>query len=188
MISSVTISIPAGMAAFVVWLSVTDGNLPDAAALIRWDNAYVGTHSGSLLVSVLGYLLASVAAAKLANHIFSRKTVTPLVHKHTLWTELFRVKKLDEREAVAMVVMKSGDIWQGIVGNFSADHETDDRELVLYKPILHRSEVREKPVHQPHDVLVLRGSEISSIGINYTPKAEGTPSRPDSSRNPKKCR
>jgi hypothetical protein len=176
-LGSVAISIPAGLAAFVTWGVVTGGQRPDFAALLRWENSYVGSHFGSLLASALGYLAASFGVATLANHVLSRQSVTPLVHKHTLWTELFRVKKRPEREAVVMVVMKSGDTWQGIVGNFSADHETDDRELVLYGPILHRSTVHDKPVLQQQDVLVLRGSEISSIGINYTLKTEEEPDR-----------
>lgn len=172
-LASVAISIPAGLAAFATWRVVTDGQPPDFASLFRWDIAYVGSHFGSLLASAVGYLAASLGIATLANHFLSRNLVTPLVHKHTLWTELFRVRKRADREAVVMVTMKSGDIWKGIVGNFSADHEADDRELVLFEPILHSSAVNEAPVLQPQVVLVLRGSEISSIGINYARKSEG---------------
>lgn len=171
-LGSVAIGIPAGLAAFGTWIAVTGNQSPDFVALIQWENAYVGSHFGSLLAAVLGYLAASVAIARLANHLAARRAGATLVSAHTLWTELFRVRKGPNREAVVQVVMKSGHAWSGIVGSFSADHEADDRELVLFGPILHSATIEDPPVLQRQDVLVLRGAEISSIGINYTPEAE----------------
>ncbi|WP_461175238.1 DUF6338 family protein (plasmid) [Arthrobacter sp. Z1-9] len=169
-LGSVAIGIPAGLAAFGTWLVVTDNRSPDFVALLRWESAYVGSHFGSLLAGVLGYLAASVLIARLANYFATRRKGATLVSAHTLWTELFRVRKGPHREAVVKVVMKSGHSWSGIVGNFSADHEADDRELVLYRPILYSATAEDPPVLQRQDVLVLRGAEISSIGINYTTK------------------
>lgn len=180
-LGSVAIAIPAGATAFCIWLAVTNNQTPDFAALIRWDNAYVGSHFGSLLASGLGYLAASIAIAWTANYWVTRRKDATLVFTHTLWTELFRVKKGPDRDAVVQVVMKSGHTWSGIVGNFSADHETDDRELVLFEPILFSATPEDPPVRKPQQVVVLRGAEISSIGINY---ALTTQSAEDSSSVP----
>jgi Family of unknown function (DUF6338) len=167
-LGSVALGIPAGIAAFCTWIAVTGNQSPDFAALLRWENAYVGSHFGSLLASVLGYLAASVGIARIANYWASRREGATLVSAHTLWTELFRVKKGPHRDAVVQVVMKSGHTWSGVVGRFSADHEAEDRELVLFGPILLSSAPEDQPVLQRQQVLVLRGTEISSIGINYT--------------------
>lgn len=166
-LGSVAIAIPAGVAAFCTWLAVTSNQAPDFAALIRWDNTYVGSHFGSLLASGVGYLAASIGIAWAANYWVARRKGATLISTHTLWTELFRVKKGPHQDAVVQVVMKSGHTWSGIVGNFSADHETDDRELVLFEPILFSVAPEDRPVLQSQQVLVLRGAEISSIGINY---------------------
>jgi hypothetical protein len=149
-------------------MAVTSNQTPDFAALIRWDNAYVGSHFGSLLASVMGYLATSIGIAWTANYWVVRRKGATLVSTHTLWTEVFRVQKGSDRDAVVQVVMKSGHTWSGKVGDFSADHETDDRELVLFEPILFSAAPEERPVLQRHQVLVLSGAEISSIGINYT--------------------
>lgn len=169
-IASVAISIPAGLAALAVWTIVTDMNAPNFGALLRRDNAYIGSHIGSIAAAILGYLLASVICAKLGNRLLARQDGTSILSMHTLWTELFRVKKGADQEVAVRVVMKSGQTWSGIVGNFSAHHETEHRELVLYKPILFSATAEAKPTLQEQDVVLLTGAEITSIGINYTPK------------------
>lgn len=174
-LGSIAIAIPAGAAAFCIWLAVTGNQAPDFAALIRWDNAYVGPHFGSLLASGLGYLAASIGIATVVNYWVVRRKGATLVSTHTLWTEVFRVKKGHHRDAVVRVVMKSGHTWSGILGKFSADHEIEDRELVLFEPILFSALPEEPPTLQHHQVVVLRGAEISSIGVSYTLSGRADP-------------
>jgi hypothetical protein len=167
LVASVALGVPAACVALLSWWLVTDFNLPDFTSLIKRDAPYLGTHFWSLSVSIVGYLAASVGLTHVVERLV-RKDNSPAINTaHSLWTELFKTKVPVGRKPLVKVVMHSGNVWFGPVGRYSADHELSDREVVLFTPI-HFSETqggRLTPV--AHTAIILRGSEIASIAVDY---------------------
>lgn len=84
----------------------------------------------------------------------------------------------------ATIVLSDGALIRGIILNFSPDHELEDRELVLKKPIYIRAAGQTEWKKTLSDRMILKYDDVVRIGVRYSlQEPEGKATRAASSSN-----
>lgn len=167
LLSSVLFAFPAALVSVGAWWLVTGFALPDFAALINRDADYLGAHAGSAMFAIAIYLATSLGLVWLWHWTITLDGSRRLTSNQSIWSQTLELDTPKNLVAGAHITLQSGAVWFGRVGRFSANHELVDRELVLHEPIMFASSGSVQLSPRPLSSVVIKGSEVSSMAIQY---------------------
>lgn len=138
---------------------------------VRGGWGYIEENQAPAVASLVLIFLSSVIGAVLVNLVWTLLVHgwgRPWIRSKSAWSLVFKPKGVDPGTTVmATATLPDGTVVRGRVTEFSADLELEDRELILQPPI----KIRKKgagAVDKPHvRALVLRGSDISRLQVEY---------------------
>ncbi len=145
--------------------------MPSPQALLSQPHGYAVTHYRLLIrAGVLEFVVACAAAG--AAHAFLGLRDRSRMRPVSLWHAVFTDDVPAGFAPYACVRVASGATWMGYAAHWTADLEMADRELVLSPPLwVAAPEKSSQPVPAEWSRVVLPGSQIQSITVQYRPSA-----------------
>lgn len=150
-----------------LWLTQR-GQVSNLGRIFVADSSYIEAHAWTVIGVVATYVITSLMAAWIVDWLIVRRHGAPLTPTRSIWTEVFRESRPSGTQPYIRATTLSGDLWEGVVGHFTADLEASGRELVLFAPISHgtRSTNTVELVPEAQRV-VLQGDQVESISVRY---------------------
>ncbi|MEU0792318.1 DUF6338 family protein [Amycolatopsis sp. NPDC005961] len=147
-------------------------------AMIVGGTAYLADHYGRVVLTILAATVFSHLLAFGLHMILSRREGEAF-RKVSAWGLAFREGVPAGHAVFARVRLTSGLVYTGQVENFTADLPVGDRELLLRKPLAVRPDSDSTLTALPdvYDRVILRGSEIEVISVEYRPVPQKTGSK-----------
>jgi len=148
----------------------------DPRAMILGGNAYLADHYDQVIVTIV--------AATVVSHLLAFGLHKSLARRHgeafrkvSAWGEAFRDGVPPGHAVFVRVRLAGGLVYTGQVENFTADLPMADRELLLRKPLAVKPDADSALTALPaaYERVILRGSEIEVISVEYRPVPQGTP-------------
>ncbi len=165
----------ATLAAVLVVLLVTQltGTI-DVGDLIDHPRRYAGDHPAPIVISSIGALALSYAAADAAARFFypvsspEERRQGGGFSPHSIWYDVLWESRPSRRHgAVATVELKNGFRITGVVASFTAE-DADNRELALREPIAMKAPGGDAVRFEGGDFVLIREGAIRFIAGRYT--------------------
>jgi hypothetical protein len=127
---------------------------------------YAVDHPASVAALVLSILAGSFILAALAAHL-THRNLPPSLRLHSAWHEVLR-RRANGVTSYATVELRDGRVVAGPVAFYTVEEAPPDcRDLVLLQPIKAAPRVGGEFVDVADHRLVLRGSDIAVLGVQY---------------------
>ena len=137
----------------------------DLQALAKHGTNYSIAHPASVAGLALGVLLGSFILAGVGAR-FTYRNLAASIRLHSAWHEVLRKQK--EMSPYATVELRDGRVVAGPVAFYTVEETPPDcRDLVLLRPIKAAPKVGGTFVDVADHRLVLRGSDIAALGVQY---------------------
>lgn len=142
----------------------------DPRAMILGGNAYLADHYGQVILTIVAATVVSHLLAFGVHKLLARRTGEAF-RKVSAWGVAFRDGVPAGHAVFVRVRLTSGLVYTGQVENFTADLSAADRELLLTKPLAVKpdGDGTLTPLPAAYDRVILRGSEIEVISVEYRP-------------------
>jgi hypothetical protein len=147
--------------------------MPDPKRLLEPGDSYAEDHYRLILRTLALQASLALTAAALWHLFLAKKQGGATIRPVSAWTQVFKRDCPKGHDAYVRVRLEGGVIYSGLVANFTSDLEVDGRELILAPPMASRT--GENPmtaVPGQYQRVVLRGSAIEVISIEYRPKRQ----------------
>lgn len=135
-------------------------------ALAKHGTDYALTHLSSVAALLFAVLIGSfilAATSSLAVH----RNLPSSIHLHSAWHEVLRRQK-GGKSPYATVELRDGRVVAGPVAFYTVEEAPPEcRDIVLLRPIRAAPKVGQDFVEVNDHRLVLRGSDIAALGIQY---------------------
>ncbi|MBE1500491.1 hypothetical protein H4696_007591 [Amycolatopsis lexingtonensis] len=140
----------------------------DPKSLILGGSAYLAEHYGQVVLTIVAATVVSHAFA-FGLHKWLARRQGETYRKISVWGKAFRDGVPPGHAVFVRVRLSSGLVYTGQVENFTADLPMADRELLLRKPLAAKLDADSalSPLPDVYDRVVLRGSEIDVISVEY---------------------
>ena len=150
-----------------LWL-VQPGQVSNLGGMLVSDSSYIETHVWVVIGALTTYVVTSLALTWVTHWMIVRRTGAPLTPSRSIWTEVFRESRPLGTQPYVRATTLSGDLWEGVVGHFTADLEVPGREIVLFAPISHGTRLANSVELVPEaQRVVLQGDQVESISVVY---------------------
>jgi hypothetical protein len=137
----------------------------DLASLARDGTTYSLGHSASIAALFLSVLAGSFALSILAARL-SYRGLPPSIRLHSAWHEVLR--RQHGMSPYATLELKDGRVVAGPVAFYTVEEAPPDcRDIVLLRPIQAATKVGAVFVEVDDHRLVIRGSDIVALGVQY---------------------
>lgn len=143
--------------------------LPEPRGLLGANNAaYFHDRYGLILWTfALGASLACLFAALFDWGLLRLQGGAP-IRRRSAWRQALRFDQPDKTDVYARVRLDDDTVYYGLVVDFSAELETDGRELVLGQPMLSgKAGEGLEPVPTRFDRVVIPGDSIKVLSVEY---------------------
>ena len=146
--------------------------MPDPRRLILEGNKYIAYHYALLIGAFALDAVVALGTVYLI-HLRLRPKDAPSLRAESVWSAVFRRGRPSHAYVpYARVRTSDGYVYQGFVGEFTADLDQEQRELVLHPPLGSKratdSSMSAVPVEWQR--IILPASNIASITIQYRPR------------------
>jgi hypothetical protein len=145
--------------------------MPDPRLLLLNSHMYLAAHYTSVFWALLLEGAVALAASAGVHAYLTKNASGPPLRATSLWSAALSEALPAGTVAHARVRLESGAVYLGQVVHYTADLELADRELVLGPPLF--SKTGDRPLEPVPDVgrVILVGSRIESIGVEYRREA-----------------
>jgi hypothetical protein len=158
-------------ALLIILRTILPASMPDPRRLLESGNSYVQTHYRLILQALLLHVSLALTAAWGWHTYLARKQGGATIRPVSTWTQVFKRDCPKNHDAYVRVRLEGGVIYSGLVAHFSVDLEVDGRELILAPPMASKTgEHPMTPLPQQYQRVVIRGSTIEVIAVEYRPK------------------
>ncbi|QKV77805.1 DUF6338 family protein [Amycolatopsis sp. Hca4] len=142
----------------------------DPRAMLLGGNTYLADHYGQVILTIVAATVVSHLLAFGLHKLLARRTGEAF-RKVSAWGMAFRDGVPAGHAVFVRVRLTSGLVYTGQVENFTADLAAADRELLLTKPLAVKPDGDSSltPLPAAYDRVLLRGSEIEVISVEYRP-------------------
>jgi len=159
----------AAFAILVLLRTVEPDWMPDPRRLLGSMDAYLPDHYRLIFRALLIQTGLSLLFAALV-HLWLAHRQGAGIRQTNAWTQIFKIDRPLGGFPYVRVRLKSGYVYTGFVGYFSPDLDQDSRELVLLPPLYAKKPDGElKVVPAEQGALILRGSEVDMMAVQYRP-------------------
>jgi len=151
--------------------------MPDPKRLLDPRASYAKDHYRLVLRTLVLQESLALTAASAWHIILAKKQSGATIRQVSAWTQVFKRDRPKGHDAYVRVRLEGGVIYSGLVANFRDDLEVDGRELILAPPMA--SKTGENPmtaVPVQYQRVVIRGSAIEVVSVEYRPKRQRTAS------------
>ncbi len=151
--------------------------MPDPKRLLDPRASYAKDHYRLVLRTLVLQESLALTAASAWHIILAKKQSGATIRQVSAWTQVFKRDRPKGHDAYVRVRLEGGVIYSGLVANFRDDLEVDGRELILAPPMA--SKTGENPmtaVPGQYQRVVIRGSAIEVVSVEYRPKRQRTAS------------
>jgi hypothetical protein len=160
--------------------------LPSPRLLVEKDRAaYFQDRYGLVLWSVIIGAALACLFAWLWHLILAKRQGGATIRPVSAWTQVLKEEQPDGYVVFVRVRLDDGVVYLGRVVDFSADLETEGRELVLGQPLLSaKSSAEPKALPVRYKRVVIPGDSIKSMSVEYRPSTSdleqtGEPGAPE---------
>ncbi|GAA3840820.1 hypothetical protein GCM10022226_74120 [Sphaerisporangium flaviroseum] len=150
--------------------------LADPERWLREGTPYAMANLHRIMGSLATEMVISLGMVIIVHLVLSWRQGGATIAPVSTWTQVFKRECPKGHEAHVRVSLTSGAVYTGLVAHFSPDLEVADRELVLAPPMGARAgEGPLKPIPPEWERVVLRGSAIERMSVQYRPPQAATP-------------
>jgi len=161
-----------GLVFLAIARTIWPASMPDPGQLLLHRTAYVDAHYRLILRTILVEVAVAMLAVCLLHLYLGRKTPAR-IRRTSAWGEVFGREVPSGWEAHVRIRLDDGSVWMGAVAGFTADLNTEGREIVLAPPFYSRvSGNKIEPVPDVWRRVVIRGDDIKTLAVRYVRKVE----------------
>lgn len=152
--------------------------------LLEPKGSYARDHYRLILRTLVLQASLALTAVWAWDMVLTRGQGGATIRPVSAWTQVLKRDRPKDHDAYVRVRLHGGIIYTGLVADFSPDLEVDGRELILARPLASRTGENAMTALPPkYQRVVIRGSEIEVISVDYRPKRQpdaSVPSAPGS--------
>lgn len=141
--------------------------MPDPRLLLRAKSGYSASHYRLVARSLLLEAGLSFSAVWLTHCWLTGRAGGTSIRPVSAWSRTMRHEVLPGVEPAVWVVMEDGKQWIGLVHDFSANLETEGRELILSPPLYSNGGDGFTQVDDKWQRVVLNGGSIKALSVQY---------------------
>jgi hypothetical protein len=153
--------------------------MPDPKLLLIRGHSYVIAHYGAILWAMVTEASVALACAAALHLILSSRKEGPPLRSVSSWTTVLREECPTGRVPYVRIRQTDGNVLMGHVGQYSADLDQDDREIVLVPPLFAKPVNGElQPLPPEWQRVVVPGSAVTALTVEYRVKPHAGPTIP----------